>query len=338
MAIILKTKSIYLNDCVLIPKVGKVRSRKEVPDEKHKIIISPMLSVIGQTFIKEAARLGLSVALPRFISKEKKVELFNTFQFYRLNRDQLCFVSVGMHEKADDLRYIKTNTKSKNWLIDVANGYMVGWEDAVQELKNSIGDIHSLMVGNIVTSEGVDYLWDRLNGYCDHLYIRCGIGNGSCCASSDVTSVNRGQITEIMECSNCKTYVDNQERCFLVSDGGIYKSGFVLKAWGAGASYVLMGGYFSKAEEAECNINGDGIYFGCASEKQNKLAGLDKHSEGKEIPVPKESLKSLSYLVDELWGGIRSGISYVGYKSVGEFIGNGTFEIKINSLPPRVRY
>jgi len=42
-------------------------------------------------------------------------------------------------------------------------------------------------------------------------------------------------------------------------------------------------------------------------------------------------------LVEELQGGIASGISYSGHSSVSEFIGNGTFEIKINSLPPKNR-
>ena len=48
-----------------------------------------------------------------------------------------------------------------------------------------------------------------------------------------------------------------------------------------------------------------------------------------------DELRPLEALVDELWGGISSAVSYSGCKTLGEFIGNGVFELKQNSLPPR---
>lgn len=341
MATILQTKSVYFNDIVMLPKLGKVKSRKDVPNELYRVVVSPMISVIGETFVVEAAKLGLSVTLPRFIDIKTKKYLYNLFQINRIKikNSQLCFISIGMNEEDKGIKELSEETDGISWLIDIANGYVPHLKEAVEKLSNVLGkNLQNLMVGNVITSEGSDNLIQNIKPFCDNLFIRIGVGNGSPCSTSDNAGVNRGQITELIECSESDTYKKNETNCFLASDGGIKNGGYVLKAFGAGASYVLMGGYFSKALEAESNINGDGTYFGCASEKQNKLAGLDKHSEGKERQINKEELKPLSYLVKELWGGISSGISYSGYKSVNEFISNGVFEIKQNSLPPRIRY
>lgn len=332
MATILKTKSVYFTDVNIIPRPGIVESRKDVIDEKHLIIVSPMAAVVGESFTKEAAKSGLSLTIPRFIDEDKKIKLYSLFQQNKINSNQLCFMSVGMNESPDDLLRLNP-IKPENWLIDVASGYVPQWKKSVNRLCDLLQNrIVNLMVGNVVTGEGVRYLENNLQGFANQLFIRIGIGNGKNCKTSDVTGINRGQITELIECSN------EAKSSFLVSDGGIDRGGFCIKAWGAGASYVLMGEVFSKALEAETNISGDGTYFGCASDKQNKLAGLDKHSEGKVTTVNTSELKPLSAIVKELWGGISSGISYVGYKSVLELVGRGIFEEKCNSLPPKIRY
>jgi hypothetical protein len=59
-----------------------------------------------------------------------------------------------------------------------------------------------------------------------------------------------------------------------------------------------------------------------------------RHSEGKEVAILDE-LSPLEKLVEELWGGISSAVSYSGYKTLKDFIGNGVFELKQNSLPPK---
>ena len=346
MATILQTKSIYFNDVNLLPSLGKVRSRKEVPKELFRIIVSPMTSIVGRTFIKEAAKLGLSVAIPRFLNIENKIHLYKIFTKYQISEKQLCFIGISLNESINNLSLYREYTKCNSYLVDMANGYIPQIREKIKIIKDCLGhNLVDLLIGNIVTLKGLEYLEKSLNDLCYNLFVRVGIGNGQPCASSDVAAINRGQITELMECELFKTdrnrdyYSRNtSKRLFLVSDGGISKSGFVLKAFGAGADYCLLGGYWKNALEAEANVTGKGIYFGCASSTQNKLANLDRHTEGKEILIDKTKLKPLKELVDELWGGIASGISYVGYQSIDTFISNGIFELKINSLPPKIRY
>ena len=170
-------------------------------------------------------------------------------------------------------------------------------------------------------------------------YVRVGIAGGSPCATNDSTGYNRGPITEIMEIEGSNPwdpYLDNRHKPFIIADGGIKNSGYAAKAFGAGADYVMMGGYFAKAFEAETHQIGDGTYWGGASHKQQILSTgkAYRHSEGKEVPILDE-LSPLETLVDQLWGGISSAVSYGGYDTLTNFIGNGVFEIKQNSLPPR---
>lgn len=346
MPTLLKTKSIYFNDVNLIPTIGMVRSRKDIPNELYRIIVSPMISVVGETFVLNASKLGLSIASPRFMPMEQKKYLNSLFLKNKINENQKFFISIGLNEKDSEIEFLSHNSNFRDILFDIANGYVPQLEESVKRIYNEIGPLNNLMVGNYVTSKGIAYASTLLK-YCNQLFCRVGIGNGRPCQSSDVAAVNRGQLNELFECGEIKELIneeiresinkENSKKINLISDGGINKSGFVLKAFGAGSDYVLMGSYFSKSFEAETHISGDGTYFGCASEKQNKLAGLDKHSEGKIMNVNKDELKPLNFLVKELWGGISSGISYCGHKTVTDFIGNGVFEEKCNSLPPKNR-
>lgn len=76
MAQILKSKSIYYNDVNLVAQPCKVKSRKDIPCELNRIIVSPMEAIIGETFALKANELGLTVCLHRFCSIEEQVALF----------------------------------------------------------------------------------------------------------------------------------------------------------------------------------------------------------------------------------------------------------------------
>ena len=323
MATILSTKSLYYNDVNLIAKPAKINSRAEVPKELNRIVVSPMSSVIGVEFAKLASDLGLTVCLHRFCTPQEQVSLYNSIK----NKTNV-YVSIGLNdwERAAILR----DNGVANWLIDVANGY-------IPNLKHTINKVlcyyspANMMVGNIMNKEGVQLFEEYGQFFSGTFSIRTGIAGGSACATSDVTGYNRGQITEIMECSE----EADPHNLKIVADGGIKNGNYAAKAFGAGADYVMMGGYFSKAKEAYTNVIGDGTYWGGASHKQQELyGGIKKHSEGKVIKI-EEDLELLEILVDDLWGGLSSAVSYGGCKTLTEFIGNGTFEVKQNSLPPK---
>jgi GMP reductase len=142
-----------------------------------------------------------------------------------------------------------------------------------------------------------------------------------------MTGVNRGQITEIMECREGR-YADDQVIC---ADGGIRSPGDAAKAFGAGADYVMLGGYWKNAKEAQNIIDGEFKFWGGASKYQQvKQKGeVKRHSEGKVLSVEEQPV-SLEELINDLWGGISSAVSYSGFATLSNFIGNGVFELKHN--------
>ena len=322
MATILKTKSIYYNDINLVARPAKIESRKDVPLELNRIVVSPMAAVVGQTFAKEATKLGLTVCQHKFCDIDNAVLNYAVIP----NKENL-FVSIGLNdwERAREL----AEEGATNWLIDCANGYLPQIRGTINTLLGK-HKVNRLMVGNVMTAEGI-LLYKYFTKYIPDILVRVGIAGGSACATSDATGYNRGQITEIIECSSNPDCDDIK----VIADGGIKNGNYAAKAFGAGADYVMMGGYFAKAKEAYTWENGDGTYWGGASTKQQQLyGGVRRHSEGKVYEVDRSSVKPLKELVDDLWGGLSSAVSYSGYKSLSEFIGNGVFEIKENSLPP----
>lgn len=338
MPTILQSKSIYYNDVNLIASKAQINSRSEVPKELDRIFVSPMSSVIGKTFALEANKLGLGLLLHRFCSEEEEAQLF-----YSIPDKRNVFCSIGLNDwkRVNILK----EAGCKNWLIDIANGYIPSIEDTVNNLsKVQDIQIEKIMCGNIHTIEGFCNLSNILNINSKvKAYIRVGIAGGSPCATSDSTGVNRGQITEISECYNNRNAPcwynirPSSSRFAICADGGIKNGNYASKAFAAGADFLLMGGYFARAKEAETHVNGDGSYWGGASHKQSELYNKvkRKHSEGKVLEIEREEIKPLSVLVDELWGGLSSAVSYCGKKTLSDFIGNGVFEVKQNSLSPR---
>ena len=330
MAEILKTKSIYYNDCNLIakPTHPSLKSRNDVPRELNRIFVSPMDAVVGKTLAVEAVRLGLSVCIHRFCDTINQIEILRAIRDANLNLSNV-YVSIGL-EDWDRVSILKDYTS--NWLIDCANGYLSTIKNTILKLQSNTS-ITNLILGNIHTKEGVS-LYKEFDNCGFNIMLRTGIAGGSACATSDMTGVNRGQITEILECSDEAQLYNN---FYIIADGGIKNGNYAAKSFGAGADYVMLGGFFAKAKEAETHIIGDGTYWGGASTKQQeRYGGKRRHSEGKVYRIEEEPV-SLHDLVEDLWGGLSSTVSYTGYNTLTDFIGNGTFEIKENSLPPRER-
>jgi GMP reductase len=238
------------------------------------------------------------------------------------------WVSVGLK----DLEYIEAilHQGVENIIIDVANGYMtdvIGFASKI--FHKSEKRIKKIMLGN-VHSDTILQDYQHLYTYLGiPIYFRCGIASGSVCNTRGMTGYNRGQITEINECAD---WVDsNHSNLMLVADGGIANPACATKAFGAGAEYVMMGGYFAHAKESQHVIDEIYKFWGGASEFQQIMSkGIaERHSEGKERDINKDDLLSLDKLVSDLWGGISSGVSYSGHKTLTDFIGNGVFELKV---------
>lgn len=314
-------KSIYYDDVNLLAQKCTVKSRKDISREMDRFISSPMSAIGGTTFIKEAVNLGLTVCVHRFQSIEKQlISAADVIDYPNL------FFAVGLDDKERIDRLIKNGVK--HFLIDIANGYLNLEIELVRRyICNKISNDRidkKIMVGNVHTKEGFENLAVLVDD--SEMLIRIGIGGGQHCKTASVTGYNRGQITEISDIKEYSQFFRFKPK--IVADGGIKSSCEAVKAFGAGADYLLIGTLFSQACEAECHVTGDKRMYGGASLLQANLLGKEiTHSEGRVSVLDFEPIP-LKQIVDNLWAGISSGISYGGFSSLNDFIGNGTFELK----------
>jgi GMP reductase len=320
MARFLKTKSLYYHDVNLIASRGHVVSRKQVPCEKHRIMVAPMAAIVGEKFALEAAKQGLSVILHRFCDIETQVSMFNKVK--SLSPHIWCAIGLKEPERVAALH----KAGCENFLLDVANGYSEITISFLNEFMKQ-GIVKNVMAGNVHTGTGFALLENAMHREGVSCFVRVGIGNGAACLTTkEATGFGRGQISEILECAEYKSEVSS--KCRIIADGGIKTAADAAKAFGAGADYVMMGSYFSRAAEAETHVIGDGTYWGGASTKQQELfGGVRRHAEGTVLQIS-DPLKPLAELTDNLWMSLASAVSYSGKNALSDFIGEGVFEIK----------
>jgi IMP dehydrogenase len=155
-----------------------------------------------------------------------------------------------------------------------------------------------------------------------------GIGPGSICTTRIVTGAGVPQITAILEASRAA----KGSGVPIIADGGIKYSGDITKAIAAGASCVMIGSLFAGTEESP----GETIlyqgrtfksYRGMGSTGAMESGSADRYAQevaerGKSVPEGVEGRVPykgpLSGLTDQLVGGLRSGMGYVGAHNMAE--------------------
>jgi IMP dehydrogenase len=302
-------KSYHYKDVVLLPRINTVKSRKEIPIEGWRIIASPMSCIVGEEFIKAVQKLDKNirpiVCIPRQLDQVERLRLIRLSKELEL----FPFVAVGVEDSFAVLQL------SKDYgfpiLVDTANGYLSTVLDWVDYVK-SYWKPPSLMAGNVVTRDGAVLLQG-----CGATHVRIGIGNGSACSTKFAAGFHRGQVTAVYSAAS------QTPGLYIVGDGGIEYPGDAVKAFGAGAHCVMIGRLFADCAEAENRATGENAYWGQASGREKS-----EYVEGMYTKLGAVPSGTLEDLLHYLWEGIQSGISYSGYRSVGEFIGNGVFEVK----------
>ncbi len=221
-------------------------------------------------------------------------------------------------------------------VIDIAHGHSDLAINTVKAIRKNFGDVE-LIAGNVATAEGTK---DLIDAGCDG--IKAGIGPGSICVTRIVTGCGVPQFTAIQDCAS----IANDHNIPIIADGGVRNSGDLTKALAAGASTVMIGGMLAGTEESPGTsiLRGGRRYKvvrGMASlgallgreakEKKGSFDELDMGSvvaEGVEAVVPYRG--SAVDVLEQLVGGLRSGISYCGAKNIKEMQNNAEF-IQITS-------
>jgi len=201
-------------------------------------------------------------------------------------------------------------------VIDAAHGHSKGVMDCVKMLKSKLPNLR-VVAGNVATPESVRDLHALgADG------LRVGIGAGSICTTRVVAGVGVPQFSAVLDC--CEEA--NKLGIPTIADGGIRSSGDIVKCLAAGASSVMMGNMFAGCEESPGEIEifrnrAYKVYRGMGSIGALKQGSSDRYMQVKEaggVIVP-EGVEGrvpfkgpLNETVNQLVGGLRSGMGYVG--------------------------
>ena len=204
-------------------------------------------------------------------------------------------------------------------VVDTAHGHSKRVIEAVKAIKKSIKGLQ-VVAGNIATAEGAKAL--VLAG-ADA--VKVGIGPGSICTTRMVSGCGVPQISAIME-----VVAAVKGKVPVIADGGIKYSGDITKALAAGASSVMIGSLLAGTDEAPGEVMEDNgrkykSYRGMGSlgamnqgsrdrYGQDKVVGGKLVPEGVEARVPYKG--SVINIVEQLVGGLRSGMGYSGAKDI----------------------
>ncbi len=212
-------------------------------------------------------------------------------------------------------------------VIDIAHGHSDIMFRAIEKLRAVCGDTE-LIAGNVATAQAA---YDLCEAGVDA--IKVGIGPGSTCITRIVTGCGMPQLTAVMETAK----IAKRYNIPVIADGGIQKPGDLVKAIGAGADTVMIGGLFAGVHESPGVImSRDGkkykIYRGSASfaVAQRRKA---IHQEGKDLgAVVAEGVESvvpykgpIEELLREFIGGLKSGMSYTDSHTIEELQHNVSF-------------
>ncbi|MDA8084652.1 MAG: IMP dehydrogenase [Nitrospiraceae bacterium] len=206
-------------------------------------------------------------------------------------------------------------------VIDTAHGHSKAVIDTLKKIKKKYSV--EVVAGNVATAEGT---LDLIKAGADA--VKIGIGPGSICTTRIVAGAGVPQLTAIKDCYA----VAHRHNIPLIADGGIKYSGDITKALAAGAHCVMIGSLFagtieSPGETVLYQGRSYKVYRGMGSIGAMEQGAKDRYQqegveaqklvpEGVEGRVPIRG--SLSQSINQLIGGLRSGMGYCGAKNLPE--------------------
>ena len=226
-------------------------------------------------------------------------------------------------ERAQELVRCKVDVLA----IDTAHGHSGRVMEAVRNIKSKLPEVQ-LITGNVATYEGARELISLgVDG------IKVGIGPGSICTTRVVSGAGVPQITAIAECARAS----KEAGVPLIADGGIKYSGDITKALAAGADAVMIGSLLAGTDESPGETI---LYQGRTFKSYRGMGSLgamaqgsgDRYAQDPNAKLVPEGIEGrvaskgpLSELVYQLVGGLRSGMGYVGVRTIPDLQQNARF-------------
>jgi IMP dehydrogenase len=216
-------------------------------------------------------------------------------------------------------------------VVDIAHGHSEHALRATRCVKDAFPSVQ-LISGNVATAEGAR---DLLEAGADA--IKVGVGPGAACSTRVVAGVGVPQLTALIDC----VAVAAAAGVPIIADGGVRSSGDLTKALAAGAETVMLGSLLAGTEESPGRtvVRNGGRYkvyrgmasVGAAEARRQRETSEDVLDELAAAVVPEGVEAVVQYrgsVADVLYqhvGGLRSGMSYLNARTLGDLRRNARF-------------
>ena len=215
------------------------------------------------------------------------------------------------------------------FVVDSAHGHTKSVIETVKKIKKEF-PTKDIIAGNVATPEGAEAL---IEAGADA--IKIGMGPGSICTTRIIAGIGVPQISAILT-----IYEKVKGKVPLIADGGMRYSGDIAKAVAAGADSVMLGSIFAGTEEAPGEFE---LYQGRSFKTyrgMGSLGAMSKRDDSNryfqedidaEKLVPEGVEGRVPYkgwainVINQLIGGLRQSMGYVGCKNIQEMKENSRF-------------
>lgn len=306
------------DDVALVPQFNNIPSRTEPLLESWltrrlkvniPLVAANMDSVMSYPLADLLLANGTVPIFHRFTPLEEQVQWVKRYK-------EKTFISCGI-QKIEETRQL-LDLGARGVCIDVAHGHSDRMFRYIEDLKKTHPD-KEVIAGNVCTAMAYH---DLVNAGADA--VKVGVGPGAACTTRMVTGFGVPQFSAVQDCAR----IAEKLRVPLIADGGIRTSRDVVLALAAGASTVMIGKLFSltlesaapKRDSASTPSGLEAKFRGQASaDFQNEFyGGLKEKTVAEGVDFWGAVSGSAQTLIDLLLGGIRSGMTYGGAKSIKE--------------------
>jgi GMP reductase len=270
-------------------------------------IVASNMDTIGTMAMADALGPEMMTCLHKYYSTAELIEYFG-----KDPRPASTFFTLGIKDdEFDKLRMVKEQAGVGLVCVDAANGYTKFFVDRVKRIRQSFPDV-TIMAGNVATPDMVQEL--LITGAAD--IVKIGIGSGAACTTRMKAAVGYPQLSAIIECADAAHGL----RGHVCADGGCRTPGDVVKAFAAGADFLMLGAMLAGHDECGGQwVIENGSKVGMDFYGMSSRTAMDKYSgglkdyracEGKEMVVPYKG--PVKDTLQEITGGLRSACAYVG--------------------------
>ena len=195
-----------------------------------------------------------------------------------LDADKRYVVGAGINTRDYEERIpALINAGADVLCIDSSEGFSEWQARTLKFAREKYGDKIKIGAGNVVDSEGFNFLADAGADF-----IKVGIGGGSICITRETKGIGRGQATALIDVCKARDEYFKKHGVYIpvCSDGGIVHDHHMTLALAMGADFLMLGRYFARFDESPTNklmINGSYVkeYWGEGSNRARNWQRYD---------------------------------------------------------------